>query len=120
MARALDLAEARVSGMSPWRPRSRPRPLLPEAPSKSQAHGSASARVTPRTAAAGVAVAVAAAAIIYLGGPSFFVRGLPLALAALLLRSSSLALRRSTAACVACALGLAALLIPIVQFALQS
>ncbi len=63
---------------------------------------------------------VLAALVIYLGGPTFFVLGLPLAIAALVLGLGSLTQRRTTAGYAACGLGLIALLIPVAQFALQS
>ncbi len=61
-----------------------------------------------------------AAVVIYLGGPTFFFLGLPLAVAALLLGLQSLTQRRTTTGYAACGFGLAALLIPVAQFALQS
>ncbi len=73
-----------------------------------------------RTARIGVAVGVLAAAVIYLGGPTFFVLGLPLAIASLLLGLQTLTQRRTTTGYAACGLGLVALLIPVAQFALQS
>ena len=67
-----------------------------------------------------MALGVPAAWVLYAGGPTFFVLGLPLAVAALLLGAQSLALRRSVAGFVASGLGLIAVLIPAVQFAFQS
>jgi len=71
-------------------------------------------------AALGVIAGVVAAATFYLAGPSLYVLGLPLAAAALLLGASSLRGKRDWTGFAACSLGLAAVLIPFVQFALQS
>jgi hypothetical protein len=76
--------------------------------------------VDSRTAHIAVAVGVLAALVIYLGGPSFFVLGLPLGISALVLGLQSLRQRRTTAGYAACGSGLVALLIPVAQFALQS
>lgn len=76
--------------------------------------------VDSRTARIGVALGILAALIIYLGGPTFFVLGLPLAISALVLGLQSLTQRRTTTGFAACGFGLIALLIPVAQFALQS
>ena len=76
--------------------------------------------VDSRTAPVGVGLGLFAAAVIYLGGPRFFVLGLPVAVAALLLGLQSLALERTAAGFAASGLGLLALLVPVAQFASQS
>ena len=73
-----------------------------------------------RSAVVGAALGVLAVLMLYLGGPTFFVVGLPLGVAALVLGSQSLVLRRSVAGFAASGLGLVALLIPPVQFVFQS
>lgn len=73
-----------------------------------------------RTADVGAVVGVLAVVVVYAGGPSWSAVGLPLAVAAILLGVQSLALRRSAAGVVATVAGLAALLVPVVQFAVQS
>ena len=76
--------------------------------------------VNSRIAPVGVGLGLFAAAVIFLGGPTLFVLGLPVAVAALLLGLQSLALGRTAAGFAASGLGLLALLIPVAQFALQS
>lgn len=76
--------------------------------------------MTSRREPLGVALGILAAFTTYLGGPTFFVVGFPLAVAALLLGAQILAVRRSAAGWAACGLGVLTFLIPVVQFAFQS
>lgn len=76
--------------------------------------------VTHQGAAVGSALGLLAVGVVYLGGPTLFVVGLPLAIAALLLGLQSLAWQRNAAGYAASVLGLIALLIPVAQFASQS
>ena len=68
----------------------------------------------------GAALGVLAVLMLCLCGPAFFVVGLPPAVAALVLGSQRLGLRRSVAGFAASGPGLVALLIPPLQFVFQS